>query len=209
MLAIAVFCVRVLCREPLDGLSAIVRLFLVLSTSFFVIQALTIGGEHPVATLGAVTLYAEAIDHAGVVALRMAVLIFLAVAFVTTTDPADLGASLHEQLRLPWSFALMFFLTLRVAEVFERELAALNDTRRLRYADRAEGVFNALRRAGWLVGALFTRGIRRGQTIAQSMAIRGADRFGWTAPAPRLSRTDLAFTLATVGLAAVVAIAVS
>lgn len=208
VLAIAVFCVRILSQVRLGSLSSIVRIFLGLAATFFVIQALTIPGEQVIGRLGGITLTAEALDHAGSVALRMAVLIFVAVAFVTTTDPVDLGVSLHEQLRLPRTFALMFFLTLRVAEVFERELEGLNNTRRLRYAGRSDGIFGSLRRAGWLVLALFTRGIRRSQTIALSMTIRGADRVVAAASAPPLSRLDLVFMLATLGLAAVTAVAV-
>lgn len=206
LFAIVLWTVWVLCRIRLRDASSVVVLFFVLGLTLFLVQAVTTPGVTLLISAGPIRVTAEGVDLAGAVSLRMACLVLVAIAFVSTTDPAHFGSALRDQLRLPSQFALALFMALRMAEVFEREAEALANTYRLRFS-RRPGFVASLRHSGLFAVGLLARGLRRGQALSLSMTIRGLEE--GTAIGPRIYGTvsDRTFALATVALAALFIVA--
>jgi energy-coupling factor transport system permease protein len=190
-----------LARVRAGSLASISSIFFMLAATLFVVQSLTASGTTPLFKVFGVVVTKEAVTLAATVALRMALFVLIALVFVTTTDPSDLADSLTEQMSVPRGFALMLFMLLRMAEVFERELEGLRDSYRLRYYGRALSLRQHFINLTWPVVALLIRGLRRSQTMSISMMVRGVDQVPATRLRGRLlTMTDAAF-LATFYLA--------
>lgn len=158
--------------------AGIVHVFLGVALFMFILQSLLVPGTTPIPSLESLPTTVEAVRHAGAVSLRMATFIFLTVAFVSTTDPADLGAALHHRLGLPKQVAIIFFMALRIADLFEQELAAMRESAKL----RSGGRLRSIRRNGSARFAvlLFVRGLRRANVMVVSLTVRGGAAGGFT-----------------------------
>ena len=189
---------RLLCGIRLGKLSSVVFVFFGLATTLFIIQAFTTPGITFLFALGPLKASIEGVNLAGTVALRMAILILVAAVFVTSTDPAHLGTALHDQLKLPPSFVLAFFMALRMADIFERELAALTRTYRLRFPRQRVSLLTALKSSNLFTVGLLIRGLRRGQAISLSMMVRGLDRSAVIGPPLQRGPIDRIFSIIVV-----------
>lgn len=128
------------------------------------------------------------------VALRMGALILATVAFVSTTDPSDIGDMLCERLHAPAWLGMLFFMTLQSARLFEKEYSELDEAARLRRHWQRVGRWQGARLRS---RALLARGLRRTFFMSATLASRGQmDTVRIGAAAPRLTRVEQALLAA-------------
>ncbi len=85
----------------------------------------------PIATLGPLTLYAEGLSHALVLAARLVALELITVAVIATTDASDLFGALLV-IRLPYEIALMATISLQLLPQLRVSFDEVLDAQRAR-----------------------------------------------------------------------------
>ncbi|ABL77476.1 energy-coupling factor transporter transmembrane component T family protein [Thermofilum pendens] len=132
---------------------------------------------------------------------RVAIIILYSMTFVATTTPKALTVALTEQLGVPYVYAFMSFVTLRMAPLIRRDLENMIAYRRIK------GYFSwkAPHRyvASYAFPLLFLA-VRRSITLALSMQARGFGKYAerTNLEKTRFRRGDLLFALAYLSAAA-------
>lgn len=170
--AIVIFCLRIGARIPFSETAMFVWFFFVSSAFFFLLQLLVTGGETVLFYVGTFPILLEALNHAGNVATRMLVFIGLALIFIDSTDPRDLGLALVQKLKINYTYAWMFFIALRFMPLFEKELVDLYQAYQLRNVGSRGGLRQKFSMLQLLTTSLIYRGMRRSIYLALSMESR-------------------------------------
>jgi len=161
-------------RPALAGLAVLTPLL----ASILVIQSISPAacrdGCEILARLGPFNISAEGLSHGIALAARVAAMELAAVGLLGTIHPSDLVAALME-LRVPWSFAFMLAMTLRLVPLVEEEFASVLAAQRSRGL-RARG-FSALLPA---VIPVFVLTVERTRRVAISLESRGVGAGGPT-----------------------------
>lgn len=162
----------------LRRLAAILPIMLLFTLSYFLINVVAGTGTTPLFEWAGIVVSREAVENAGIVALRWMLFLSVAIIFVTTTEPLLFAVALSSRLRLPTGASLLVFLALRMAHIYEHEFRALSRTHRLRYQGRSKGLRGGVLKLLRLGRALLARGLGRAHTLSASMAVRGAEGGG-------------------------------
>jgi cobalt/nickel transport system permease protein len=142
----------------------------------------------PLASIGPLTLSAEGLHLAGLIALKANAIVLMLLALVGSLEPALLGSALR-RLGVPLALVQLLVFTVRYIDVLGAEYA------RLRTAMRARGFRprtdrHTLTTFGYLVGMLLVRASERAERVLQAMRCRGFDGTFPALEETRLGRPD-------------------
>ena len=186
-------------RPALTGLVVMTPLM----ASILVIQALSPtacrDGCEILARLGPLSVSAEGLSHGLALAARVAAMELAAVTLIGTIHPSDLVSALME-LRVPWSFAFMLAMTLRLVPLIGEEFGAVLAAQRSRGL-RARG-FSALLPA---IIPVFVLTVERTRRMAISLESRGIGAAGPTTSWRRVQHGPRERRLTLGGVVALVA----
>ncbi len=125
-------------------------------------------------------------------AARVAVILLYSIAVVATTSPRDLAVALSAQLRVPYTYSYMSFVTLRMFPLLARDLENIRAARRVRgYRPRG----GPASRLASLLSPLLAVAVRRSVYMGIAMEARGFGAYedrSYVDP-PRFSRRDALF----------------
>lgn len=117
---------------------------------------------------------AEALYRVALLSSRIAVIILYSAFFAGTTDPGQLATSLTLQLRVPYVYSFMAFVTLRAAPIVMQDLDSMLSFRKVKgYVSRR----SPYRYLISLVMPLLYLAVRRSTTLAISMEARGFGKY--------------------------------
>jgi len=145
--------------------------------SFFIIQALTLPGEHVAFRLLGRPVFAESADYALASALRIYTIVLSSLVFVRTTDPRDLAISLVTQMRIPYRIAYAFFIALRIVPTIEEEIKIIRAAQAVRGVARGRGVVARIGEAKRYAMPLLVGSLRRASMMVMSMESRAFGAF--------------------------------
>ncbi|MEM0493992.1 MAG: energy-coupling factor transporter transmembrane component T [Thermofilum sp.] len=116
----------------------------------------------------------EALNRVALLSSRILVIILYSAFFAGTTDPGQLAASLTLQLRVPYVYSFMSFVTLRAAPIVMQDLDSMVSFRKVKgYISRR----SPHRYLVSLVMPLLYLAVRRSTTLAISMEARGFGKY--------------------------------
>ncbi|CAH0118891.1 MULTISPECIES: energy-coupling factor transporter transmembrane protein EcfT [unclassified Paenibacillus] len=164
-IALAGLRVRVLMRS--------IRVVLWLSIPYFVLQLLWIPGSTALLRLGPLEITAEALDYSLGITLRLLILFASSLIYIATTDPQDVVLMLAQKLKLPYRFAFGISIALRFVPFLEEEAATIRAAQAIRGLRPAAGWRERWQRWKIFVAAVFTNAVRRIQTTANAMDMKG------------------------------------
>lgn len=139
----------------------------------------------------------EALSRVALLSARIVVIILYSAFFAGTTDPGQLATSLTLQLKVPYVYSFMAFVTMRTAPVVFRDLDSMMSFRKVKgYISRR----NPHRYLISLAMPLLYLAVRRSTTLAISMEARGFGKYSsrtFMNPT-RITKLDGAFAAAYV-----------
>ncbi len=141
---------------------------------FIALLALTLPASTPGETVGQVfnlTLSREGFLLAGTIALKSNAILLAGMALVSTIETVRLSHALR-RLWLPAKLTQLLFLTVRYADVIQREYQSLANGLKVR-AFRLRLNWHSLRTIGYVVGTLLLRSFSRSERIMAAMKCRG------------------------------------
>lgn len=148
----------------------------------FVMLPLTMPGT-PVAEIGPLSLSAEGIALAALVALKVSASVLLLAVLVGSVEPARLGATLHA-LHVPERFNRLLVMTARYVELIRAEAQRLGESMRAR-GFRPRSNRHTWRSYGHLAGMILIRALDRAERVTEAMRCRGfSGRYPHAAFAP-------------------------
>jgi len=136
--------------------------------------------------------WAEASWRGGLLAARVAVVILYSVAFISTTSPRSLAVALSAQLRVPYVYSYMSFVTLRMLPLMARDLENIRAARRVR-GYRGQG--GPVSRLAGLLAPLLSVAVQRSVEMGIAMEARGFGAYpdrSYVDP-PRVTGGDMVF----------------
>jgi energy-coupling factor transport system permease protein len=128
---------------------------------------------HPVVYVGPIAITDAGIRGGFQFASRIVVLAFSSLAFVWTTDPRDMVVALAH-FRVPYRFAYMLFVSLRILPVLENEAMVIREAQAVRGVAEVQRRIDRWKRFGL---PLLVAGIRRSESMAVAMDCRGFGAF--------------------------------
>ncbi|WP_308466216.1 energy-coupling factor transporter transmembrane component T [Rathayibacter soli] len=145
----------------------------VLTVSFGVWTDPAMVADTPVVVrLGGFQLYAGALEVGLATALRLAVLIVLALACSLATQGADFVRSAVRYLRVPYRIGYTVLAAYRFVPRFGRELEVIRQAHRVRGSAGGRGPIGAIRRGFGSVVPLLAAAIRHAERVALAMDAR-------------------------------------
>ncbi len=169
---IVFFFARILTRVPFSEFVVFVWIYIGSSFIFFCTLLLVSKGEHTLFSIASIPITREALDHAANVGVRMLVFMGIAIAFIDSTDPHDLGLILTQKLKINYTFTFMLFVSLRFLPIFEKELSDLRQAYQLRYYKKKSHIRDIIGKLTFMTTSLLHRGMRRSMILALSMESR-------------------------------------
>lgn len=163
------------CQLPMTAIWRRMKIPLLFSLPYFVLQLLFVPGETKLMTLlGRIEITAEALDFAVAITFRLLTLLLATLWFIITTDPRDVVLALVQQLRVPYRFAFGISIALRFLPIVHAE-AEIMKAAHLRRG-RPQGFKERLRWWRRFVFSVFAGSVRRVQQMAEAMEVRGFGR---------------------------------
>lgn len=159
-----------------------------------------LSGATPVAGIGPLTITAEGLEAALLVAVRSCAIMTLA-AVLLGAAPLLVNIRALRALGVPDIMADMALLAIRHIELQAQEMRRMRIAMRLRGHDARRFSPRNLRMLSWLAGSLLLRGHERSERVYQAMRLRGYGSAARPPDAFRASHRDLA-GLAAAALAA-------
>lgn len=116
----------------------------------------------------------EALSRVALLSIRIAVIILYSAFFAGTTDPGRLATSLTLQLKVPYTYSFMAFVTMRAAPIVLQDLENMVSFRRVKgYISRR----NPHRYLTSFLMPLLYLAVRRSTTLAIAMEARGFGKY--------------------------------
>lgn len=131
-----------------------------------------ISGFTPLVQWGGLTVTAEGLNAALLIAVRFLCIVTLAAVFLGST-PLLVNIKAVQALGLPYIMADMALLVARYLEVFSRDLRQMRLAMKLRgHGDKVLSI-QALKTMAWLTGSLIIRSYERSERVYMAMRLRG------------------------------------
>lgn len=143
------------------------------SIGFFVLQVLLVPGSTVVYSMGPIQIYAESIDFASAITIRILTIFTSSLIFVVTTDPRDIVLALTQKLKVPYRFAYSIFVALRFVPTLESEARIIEAAQTVRGVGKQKGLKNKLENMKRFTLPLLMSSIRRVHVTAITMEAKG------------------------------------
>ncbi|MDV3244125.1 MAG: energy-coupling factor transporter transmembrane protein EcfT [Nitrososphaerales archaeon] len=164
-LAIGVFAAKVSLNQIVKATWFLIVLFV----SLFAWTALLAPGVTVLARLGSLSIYLEAVDFGGALALRFLTTFIASIIFIRTTNPRDFALSLSQIFRVPYRISYAFFVALRFIPILEEEAASIRAAHMLRSPYKRTTIKQRVETAKRFIITLFVATMRRAMTMAIAM----------------------------------------
>ncbi len=163
---------RVGARIPFSTLSFFIRVFLLFSVGFFVLQLFVTEGNTLLFNLMGLPITLEALNHATNIAARMWVFIGVTVIFIDSTDPQDFAVSLTQKLKLHYIGAFLIFFVLNFMNLFQKDYEEMRSAYILRKGRKLGGFLQRLKEQQHYISFLIYKGLRTGLNLSLSLESR-------------------------------------
>lgn len=168
LLCVILLQLRFACRLQVLRLGTLLGVFAVSSLLLFIVQVLSIDEGRVLFQWRVLQITSGGLSVGITVVLRLAILVLSTRAFVETTEPMSLGISMHQNLRIPYVFALMMFLSLRFLNKFEQSAIEVSQALRVRGVSQK----GRIRRSIFLLKLVLFRGLHESRILAASLDSR-------------------------------------
>jgi energy-coupling factor transport system permease protein len=119
--------------------------FAVASVGFFVVQSWSLPGSDPWFVFAGHQFYADTINFAFSLAVRIYIIFVLSLIFVRTTNPRDLAVASVQVLRVPYRIAYSLFVALRIIPLIEDQFATVRAAQSVRGVGMDPGIRGRIR----------------------------------------------------------------
>jgi energy-coupling factor transport system permease protein len=132
-------------RIPLRDIWRGTWYFAVASLGFFVVQSWSLPGTQPWFVFAGHTFYADTVNFAFSLAVRIYIIFVLSLIFVRTTNPRDLAVASVQVLRVPYRIAYSLFVALRIIPLIEDQFATVRAAQTVRGVGMDPGIRGRIR----------------------------------------------------------------
>ncbi|HEU4671743.1 MAG TPA: energy-coupling factor transporter transmembrane component T [Candidatus Limnocylindrales bacterium] len=119
--------------------------FAIASIGFFVVQSWSLPGAQPWFVFAGHQFYADTINFAFSLAVRIYIIFVLSLIFVRTTNPRDLAVASVQVLRVPYRIAYSLFVALRIIPLIEDQFATVRAAQSVRGVGMDPGIRGRIR----------------------------------------------------------------
>jgi energy-coupling factor transport system permease protein len=151
--------------------------FAIASVGFFVVQSLTLPGTQPLVVIAGHQLYADTLNFAFSLAVRIYVIFVLSLIFVRTTNPRDLAVASVQVLRVPYRIAYSLFVALRIIPLIEDQFETVRAAQAVRGVGMDPGIRGRIRNSVRYALPVLVGVMREANVMVLSMESRAFGAF--------------------------------
>jgi energy-coupling factor transport system permease protein len=119
--------------------------FAIASVGFFVVQSWSLPGTQPWVVMAGHQFYADTVNFAFSLAVRIYIIFVLSLIFVRTTNPRDLAVASVQVLHVPYRIAYSLFVALRIIPLIEDQFATVRAAQAVRGVGMDPGIRGRIR----------------------------------------------------------------